>query len=111
VAGTKLFVSNSTGTVTVVEMADRLWPTAPWPVKAKAGRRSVKLSWHAPRDSGAARVLHYTAFASTGQKCVTTRKSCTIRGLPSGQPVTFEVRAVTRLAAGNAATSRSVLVR
>ncbi len=112
VAGTKLFVSNAQGTVTVVDASSRIWPTAPWPVRAAAaGKGAVALKWRAPADSGVGPVLHYNVFASTGQTCVTTHLSCVIRGLPSGQRVIFEVRAVNRSAAGNAAMSRAALVR
>jgi hypothetical protein len=110
-AGAKLFVSNNLGTVTVVDMSERLWPTAPWPVRVTAHKGTALVSWHAPRSSGTSRVLHYNVFASTGQSCTTRRTHCVISGLPSGQRVTFEVRAVNRLAAGNAAMSRAALIR
>jgi hypothetical protein len=96
--------------VTSLDMSSRLWPTAPWPVRVKALHRSALVVWRTPKSSGPAQILHYTVRASTGQVCYTTRHSCTIRGLPKGTPVSFEVRAVTRLAAGNGSTSRTIVV-
>ena len=104
--------NQSAGTVSVVDLSGRVWPTAPRAVAARAIKHGAVVSWRAPRSTGGAKVARYVVTSSAGGgTCTTKRTTCTIKGLPSGARVSFEVRAVTRVATGLPGTSKLVRIR
>ena len=85
-------------------------PGAPTGLGATVSDQEVDLIWTAPASNGGATILRYEyeldlseTWTSTGG----TTTSYTVTGLTNGQSYTFRVRAVNRVGAGLASSSRS----
>ena len=85
-------------------------PDAPTGLGATVSDQEVDLIWTAPASNGGATILRYEyeldlseTWTSTGG----TTTSYTVTGLTNGQAYTFRVRAVNRVGAGLASSSRS----
>ena len=85
-------------------------PGAPTGLSATVSDQEVDLIWTAPASNGGATILRYEyeqdlsgTWTSTGG----TASSYTVTGLTNGQAYTFRVRAVNRVGAGLASSSRS----
>ena len=85
-------------------------PDAPTGLSATVSDQEVDLIWTAPASNGGATILRYEyeqdgsgTWTSTGG----TATSYTVTGLTNGQTYTFRVRAVNRVGAGLATSSRS----
>ena len=85
-------------------------PDAPTGLSATVSDQEVDLIWTAPASNGGATILRYEyeqdgsgTWISTGG----TATSYTVTGLTNGQTYTFRVRAVNRVGAGLASSSRS----
>ena len=70
---------------------------APQAVSAQPGNGQVKVSWSAPKVSGAVTITGYSVLSSPGGfACTTTgAKTCTVKGLVNDTPYTFTVLAST----------------
>jgi fibronectin type III domain protein/SdrD B-like protein len=86
----------------------RTTPGAPRSLAAKAGARLVRLSWRAPAADGGAAVTDYriqraarrTGGWTTVREGVSTRATCTVRGLKPGKAYFFRVLAVNAAGSG-----------
>jgi hypothetical protein len=86
-------------------------PTAPAHLAAKAGVKSVKVSWRGPSNNGGSRVTGYVITATAkGHKTITIRVSSrvtevTIKKLAAGVSWTITVRAKNKFGLGLPATA------
>ena len=86
-------------------------PDAPTGLSATVSDQEVDLIWTAPASNGGATILRYEYeldFSGTWTSTGGTAPSYTVTGLTNGQFYTFRVRAVNRVGAGLASSSRSV---
>ena len=85
-------------------------PDAPTGLSATVSDQEVDLIWTAPASNGGAMILRYEYeldFSGTWTSTGGTATSYTVTGLTNGQAYTFRVRAVNRVGAGLASSSRS----
>ena len=85
-------------------------PDAPTGLSATVSDQEVDLIWTAPASNGGATILRYEYeldFSGTWTSTGGTATSYTVTGLTNGQSYTFRVRAVNRVGAGLASSSRS----
>ena len=85
-------------------------PDAPTGLSATVSDQEVDLIWTAPASNGGATILRYEYeldFSGTWTSTGGTATSYTVTGLTNGQAYTFRVRAVNRVGAGQASSSRS----
>ena len=85
-------------------------PDAPTGLSATVSDQEVDLIWTAPASNGGATILRYEYeldFSGTWTSTGGTATSYTVRNLTNGQSYTFRVRAVNRVGAGLATSSRS----
>ncbi|HET8561338.1 MAG TPA: M4 family metallopeptidase [Marmoricola sp.] len=92
-------------------------PAAPYPVKAGAGTRAVKVTWRPPADHGTSAISSYRVVLKSGSTVLrrTTAgpaaRAVTFGRLRKGQKVTGYVRAVNAAGAGPARRSNTVAVK
>ena len=85
-------------------------PDAPTGLSATVSDQEVDLIWTAPASNGGATILRYEYeldFSGTWTSTGGTASSYTVTGLTNGQFYWFRVRAVNRVGAGLASSSRS----
>ena len=85
-------------------------PDAPTGLSATVSDQEVDLIWTAPASNGGATILRYEYeldFSGTWTSTGGTATSYTVTGLTNGQTYRFRVRAVNRVGAGLATSSRS----
>ena len=85
-------------------------PDAPTGLSATVSDQRVDLIWTAPASNGGAPILRYEYeldFSGTWTSTGGTATSYTVTGLTNGQPYRFRVRAVNRVGAGLASSSRA----
>jgi hypothetical protein len=70
-------------------------PSAPTTIRATAGNGTVTVSWQASLANGTP-ITSYIVTALTGETCVTTALTCTVRGLTGGKSYKFVVQAVNQ---------------
>lgn len=88
-----------------LDVEDIAPPCAPIGLAARAGDRSVDVSWREDPDPSCPGITFFEVEAESGERCTAPypTATCTIAGLAPGTPVRFRVRA--RNAAGNSAWS------
>jgi len=93
----------STPSNTIVPVAA---PSAPTTIRATAGNGTVTVSWQASLANGTP-ITSYVVTALTGETCVTTALTCTVRGLTGGKSYKFVVQAVNQFGSSSKSQTAS----
>ena len=84
-------------------------PGAPTRVSAVTHGSSVRITWHAPRSNGGARITRYKVLLAPGGKtCTTAKLSCSVSGLKIKSYYTISITATNSAGTGPATTLRHV---
>lgn len=112
VSGRYVFVADNTANAVLKVDTEFVRSSSPQRLMVAPTSTGVRVSWRPPSDPGTLPVTRYSVMSvPKGGKCVTTKFSCTLRGLKKGVSYTVRVNAESSGIAGSAITSKRFTAR